>query len=120
MTAHANMPDVDPYNTFSDSLFSLFSHYVPSYGTPGSSYTYQPPAGCSIPPLTIQIPLDSTSSQEGLFQCYQWASGVLMADLICTGRVDVHGKRVLELGAGTGLPGLVAGKMGAKEVSPWQ
>lgn len=40
-----------------------------------------------------------------------------MANAIARGRVQVKGKKVLELGAGAGIPGLIAKREGAELVS---
>ncbi|KAI9093041.1 hypothetical protein DFS34DRAFT_696720 [Phlyctochytrium arcticum] len=47
---------------------------------------------------------------------YTWPSALVLAGYIYTHPSVVRSKRVLELGAGTGLPGMVAAKMGAREV----
>mmetsp|Transcript_42631 Transcript_42631/g.92898 ORF Transcript_42631/g.92898 Transcript_42631/m.92898 type:complete len:278 (+) Transcript_42631:48-881(+) len=48
-----------------------------------------------------------------------WPSGVLLAQALATGLrglPTVQGKEVVELGAGPGVPGLVCGKLGARNV----
>ncbi|KAJ1966837.1 hypothetical protein H4R35_006885 [Dimargaris xerosporica] len=45
-----------------------------------------------------------------------WGASFLLADLIIRGAIDIKGKRVLELGAGTGLGGLACAMQGARHV----
>jgi nicotinamide N-methyltransferase len=47
---------------------------------------------------------------------YVWQSAITLAEEMTFGRVDVKGKVVVELGAGAGLPGIVASRVGAKSV----
>ena len=46
-----------------------------------------------------------------------WDAGVALCDWLCARPGRVCGKRVVELGAGTGLVGLVCGLLGAAQVS---
>lgn len=46
------------------------------------------------------------------FGCYLWPSAMAMASIIHS--ISHPGQRILELGAGIGLPGLLLGKMGNK------
>ena len=50
------------------------------------------------------------SSNYGLFV---WPSAILLAEFLSQHRSLFHGKRIMELGAGVGLPGIVAAKLGA-------
>ncbi|GAA5923695.1 hypothetical protein JCM3775_000475 [Rhodotorula graminis] len=61
----------------------------PAHGVPGSLFTW-----------------DKYSS-------FVWNASILLADKIAAKEIEVEGKRVLELGAGLGLPGLVAAHVGA-------
>lgn len=101
---------------FASSLLSLFDHFVPSFGGPLQLYHYVSPASISAPEvkLSVRIP---PHQQTTIFAHYQWMSGIRMADKIAAGEVEVQGKVVLELGAGTGLPGLLAVRQGAARVS---
>lgn len=45
-----------------------------------------------------------------------WPSAIALAHELASRRVAVAGKRVLEIGAGTGLPGIVAASLGARVV----
>lgn len=49
-----------------------------------------------------------------LFAHFVWNSALLAADLITSCKFDVRGETVLELGAGAGLPGIVAALEGAQ------
>ena len=58
--------------------------------------------------------IDEDSFDEDEFLPYWaelWASGVALADVVAS--LDVRGKRVVELGAGLGLPSLAAALCGA-------
>jgi EEF1A N-terminal glycine/lysine methyltransferase len=47
------------------------------------------------------------------FAHFVWNAAILTADLISSAQFPVAGESVLELGAGTGLPGIVAALEGA-------
>ena len=51
-----------------------------------------------------------------LFAHFVWNSSILAADLIASGTFKVQKEVVLELGAGAGLPGIVAALCGASFV----
>eukprot|EP00732_Lithocolla_globosa_P004489 Lithocolla_globosa_v1_NODE_4164_length_1496_cov_2.805690.p1 type:complete len:184 gc:universal NODE_4164_length_1496_cov_2.805690:1413-862(-) len=59
---------------------------------------------------TISNPDDSYGS-------FTWPSSRLLAEYLLENPVRVASRRVLELGSGTSLPGLVAAKLGASEVT---
>ncbi|KAL2919640.1 hypothetical protein HK105_200554 [Polyrhizophydium stewartii] len=46
------------------------------------------------------------------FGCYTWPSALVLAATVFCGRTQLRGMRVLELGAGTGLAGLVLARLG--------
>ncbi|CAF1168969.1 unnamed protein product [Rotaria sordida] len=54
-----------------------------------------------------------TSSSYGL---YLWPCSPILAQYIWYNRNDFIGKNILEIGAGTSLPGLVAAKIGAQNI----
>ncbi|TIB11128.1 hypothetical protein E3P92_02993 [Wallemia ichthyophaga] len=66
--------------------------------------------------LDMRIPDQPTN---GLFSQMQWDSGLYLCDMICDGRGPFHdlsNKRVLEFGAGTGLPSLLFALKGSPHV----
>jgi nicotinamide N-methyltransferase len=92
----------------------------PSFGAGDSTFIYRPPWA---PQLHIQsahpLPTEITvlippPAIQGLFAHRQWRAGLILADAVARGTLDVRGKRVLELGAGTALPGITAALAGAR------
>ncbi|CAN0435494.1 unnamed protein product, partial [Ectocarpus fasciculatus] len=59
------------------------------------------------------------------FGLFTWPSGVVLACLVWARRQEFDGASVVEIGAGTALPGLLAAKLGAnvvltdREEAPW-
>ncbi|CEQ43188.1 SPOSA6832_05088 [Sporobolomyces salmonicolor] len=103
----------DALEVFSSSLHSLFDHVVPAAGDPLQLYTYSPPNG---PPLTCRIPPQQVNQ---LFAHHVWNSSLRLADAISLGRIeglDDENATILELGAGAGIPGLIAARRPVKRV----
>ena len=70
--------------------------------------------GKTSAPLVFDVHLRQLpSSDYGLFV---WPSAILLAEFLSYHRSLFHGKRVMELGAGIGLAGIVAAKLGATGV----
>ncbi|SNX83119.1 related to NNT1 - putative nicotinamide N-methyltransferase [Melanopsichium pennsylvanicum] len=133
VNSNPERPD-SPTTLFEDSLFTLFSHNQPAHGDPGDlcKYThvnlpsrYQPASSSCKTTIRYKIAQNSGTNTK-LFAHHQWDAGLYLADLIaehssevvlgkqnCERFANVRGKYVVELGAGTGLPGLIASVMGA-------
>lgn len=110
---------MDDVAIFEDALFTVFGHHQPARGDPGSvaHYTHaRLPAWCTGG-LAYRI-ADASSANTRLFAHHQWDAGMYLADLLATAPAwaDPRAKRVVELGAGTGLPALVASVQGAASV----
>lgn len=114
-----------PEDIFSSSLNHLFTDDTQnSHGTPGASVIYTSPLHG---PLTLQIPAHpSFEAGRRLFAHYLWNAAVVAADLIENGSSNdrsndspfkMTGKKVLELGAGTALPSVLAALSGASAVT---
>lgn len=78
-------------------------------------YTAHPASGLS------RLSGDDISDEEGddppaPYWAYQWAGGLVLARHICDRPETVRGRRVLDLGAGSGLVGIAAAKAGARSV----
>lgn len=107
-------PD-DALEFFADSLEALYDHHVPAHGDPLQLYTYTPPTATGVEPITVRLPPQAVNS---LFAHHVWNAALRMADALTERRLVVEGGAVLELGAGAGIPGLVAARMGAERVRP--
>lgn len=114
LQARSPSPDLG-LDFFSDSLSSLFAHHVPAQGEPNQLFTYTPPASTSAAPITVRLPPQAVNS---LFAHHAWDGGLRMADALALGELDVAGEDVVELGAGAGISGLMAARMGARRVRP--
>lgn len=60
--------------------------------------------------------LERTANSEAPYWAYRWAGGTVLARHILDHPETVAGKRVLDLGAGSGIVGIAAAKSGAREV----
>ncbi|MCJ1478331.1 hypothetical protein MMC13_007009 [Lambiella insularis] len=111
---------------FSSAIGLIFTDDLHTqHGDPGSSVIYKSHA---FGDLELRLADPHGEDARKLFAHYLWNAGVLMAELIGGGAQDgepvtagrgrwgVAGERVLELGAGTGLAGIVAALAGAEEV----
>lgn len=114
---------MDSVDVFEDALYTVFSHHQPARGDPGSHARYENarlPAWCADETGARYVGYAIASpggESTRLFAHHQWDAGVYLADLVAEGALlDVRSRTVVELGAGTGLPSLVAAAVGAAEV----
>lgn len=63
------------------------------------------------------IEVKETSFAEGEIGFKTWDGGIVMAKMIDLGEISCYNQDILELGSGTGIVGLLAGKAGAKSVT---
>jgi nicotinamide N-methyltransferase len=109
----------DPEDILSSSLGVIFPDDITNqHGDRDNSVIYLSP---SLGPLTLTLADPQGEDSRKLFSHFLWNAGLQLAEFIEEGDVQnrdwsVQGERVLELGAGTGLAGIVAGLKGAKEV----
>lgn len=131
----------EPEDIFSDSLATVFPDDVANqHGDAGKSLIYASPY---LPkPLHIELASPVGDADRRLFSHHLWNSSLLLAELIekdslgvsaleqadsdsATAKMmlgggmnfDIRGKSVLELGAGTALPSIMAGLLGASRVA---
>ncbi|KAE8192435.1 hypothetical protein A4X06_0g4692 [Tilletia controversa] len=119
------MSEADPLDLFEDALLSIFDEHMPAGGDPGQRISFTHPA-LPTPNGSISYNIPNVHARSThLFAHHQWDSGVLLARMIaesssslsnpCSDEdqqeygyptADVRDQSVVELGAGTGLPGL--------------
>ncbi|GAA5916796.1 hypothetical protein JCM5296_007394 [Sporobolomyces johnsonii] len=87
---------------------------IPRHGLPHSSFVYSAPLRAPSP-LLLSLPV-APARVEGTYANSVWNASILLADKIASEEIEVRGKRVLELGCGLGLPGIVAASKGAQLV----
>ncbi|CDZ98415.1 Nicotinamide N-methyltransferase-like [Phaffia rhodozyma] len=103
--------DQDPLDLFESSLPPLFEQPIIAHSSSFSNiYVHEHP----LLPFPIKLGFPNPPARLNNLQAqYLWPSGIYLSHLILTGVVDLgregQGKgRVLELGAGMGLPGIMA------------
>ncbi|KAI9796943.1 MAG: hypothetical protein M1833_005889 [Piccolia ochrophora] len=105
----------DPEDILSESLPILDPDYIHnSHGAPGSTITYRSPR---FGPISLHLPNPQVERERQLFSHHVWNAAIQLAVFIEDGgEWGVDKERVVELGAGTGLCGIVAALSGAQEV----
>ncbi|KAG5938753.1 hypothetical protein E4U53_007942 [Claviceps sorghi] len=112
-----------PEDYFSASLGVIFPDDVTcQHGDAEQSLVYTSP---HLPkPLHIELADPTDESDRRLFSHHLWNSSLLLAELVEADSLgagkdatfDTRGRSVLELGAGTALPSIMAGLVGASRV----
>lgn len=109
----------DPEDILSSALGVIFPDDITNqHGDRDNSVIYLSP---SLGPLTLTLADPKGEDSRKLFSHFLWNAGLQLAEFIEEGGVQetgwsVEGEKVLELGAGTGLAGIVAALKGAREV----
>ncbi|KAI9862733.1 MAG: hypothetical protein M1813_004229 [Trichoglossum hirsutum] len=105
----------EPEDIFSSALGLLFTDDVQNqHGEPGKSVIYK---SNRFGDIRLSL-VDPKAEDVRLFAHYLWNAGVQLAELVSGDDQMwcVRGKRVLELGAGSGLAGIIGALAGAEEV----
>jgi predicted nicotinamide N-methyase len=103
----------DPYDLFDASISTIFDVPPIAFSADrGGLYTYTPPRG---PSIDLRIP-DPPAAHQKLQANHLWLSAVYLAEQICTDLIHLANLRVVELGAGAGLPSVMAATNGAEVV----
>jgi nicotinamide N-methyltransferase len=105
----------EPEDYLSSALGVIFPDDITNqHGDKDSSVIYLSPTYGSI---TLSLADPQGEGSRKLFSHFLWNAGLQLAEFIEEDeRWNVRGQQVLELGAGTGLAGLVAGLAGAQDV----
>lgn len=106
----------DPEDILSSSLGVIFPDDITNqHGDRENSVIYLSP---TFGPISLSLADPQGDDNRRLFSHFLWNAGLQLAEFIeeDAGEWLVRGEPVLELGAGTGLAGMVAGLMGAQEV----
>jgi nicotinamide N-methyltransferase len=109
----------DIEDILSSSLGVIFPDDITNqHGDRDNNVIYLSP---SLGPITLTLADPQGEDSRKLFSHFLWNAGLQLAEFIEEGDVQgrdwsVDGERVLELGAGTGLAGILAGLKGAREV----
>lgn len=86
----------------------------PSHGAPGHSFVWLSPLRAPSP-LLLELPVPPARSRDKHAGTV-WNAAIVLADKIAANEIDVRGRKVVELGAGLALPGIVAARKGADKV----
>ncbi len=105
----------DPEDFLGESLGVIFPDDITNqHGDIDHPVTYLSPTYGSI---VLQLADPQGDDNRKLFSHFLWNSGLQIAEFIEEDKEwDVKGKKVLELGAGTGLSGIIAARACAQEV----
>jgi nicotinamide N-methyltransferase len=109
-------PDLnEPEDILSSSLGVIFPDDITNqHGDRDNDVIYLSPG---YGPLTLTLADPQGEDSRKLFSHFLWNAGVQLAEFIEENEAwSVRGESVLELGAGTGLAGIVAGLSGGKRV----
>jgi len=112
------MESDDEMDIFEDSLGSLFGETKFAHGDTRKLFPYEiSNTEVKVKDNTLYLKLpDVNGGEVYLMSHYIWNSSLLMAKQIENNIINVKGKKVLELGAGAGLPSLISCLNNAKEV----
>ncbi|KFZ06388.1 hypothetical protein V501_07459 [Pseudogymnoascus sp. VKM F-4519 (FW-2642)] len=105
----------DPEDYLGQSLGVIFPDDITNqHGDLDHAVIYQSPRFGDI---KLELADPQGADNRKLFSHFLWNAGIQLAEFIEEeGDWDVRGKKVLELGAGTGLSGIVAARAGAESV----
>ncbi|KAG0637285.1 putative methyltransferase-domain-containing protein [Tuber brumale] len=101
----------DPAAVFEDSLSTIFSDPRVQHGEPGKYVLYKSE---ELGDFKLRL-ADPDPSNHSLFSHFVWNAALQAAELITTAEFNVARKKVLEVGAGAGLPGIIAVYCDAEE-----
>eukprot|EP00123_Amoebidium_parasiticum_P020832 comp57276_c0_seq1/m.47803 comp57276_c0_seq1/g.47803 ORF comp57276_c0_seq1/g.47803 comp57276_c0_seq1/m.47803 type:complete len:330 (-) comp57276_c0_seq1:63-1052(-) len=109
----------DTEDIFEEGL-GVFGDSKVAHGRDGAAFFYKFPENCKFAEGTgnkkgLYITLSEDKNMT-LFAHYVWNSALILGDYLAEDKVSCANERVLELGAGSGLPSLMAVLKGAESV----
>ncbi|KAK3293823.1 uncharacterized protein B0H64DRAFT_173423 [Chaetomium fimeti] len=140
LTSRLSHPTTDPEDHFASSLGIIFTDDVTNQHFASDDTNLLLYTSPHLPsPLTLRLARVHEEADRYLFSHYLWNAALLLAELVeadslklqpppatettgekaiapGAGAFDVSGLRTIELGAGTGLPTIMAGLVGARAV----
>ncbi|ORY82118.1 putative methyltransferase-domain-containing protein [Protomyces lactucae-debilis] len=106
--------ELEPEDLLSESLVTIFEDVPVSHGEPGGHLTHKTQ---NYGDIKLKLVKTDTDTELHKFAHHLWVSELELAAQMDAGLVAIKGLRVLELGAGAGLCGIIAVKAGAKHVT---
>ncbi|KAI0314818.1 putative methyltransferase-domain-containing protein [Amylostereum chailletii] len=97
----------EPEDILSSSLETLYDYAPITHSSAGPQFTYTSPSGA--PTITLATP-DTAAENWALHASSIWVSALYIADHLPELQLRGGHHRVLELGAGAGLPGILIAK----------
>ncbi|WVR07411.1 hypothetical protein IAU60_004452 [Kwoniella sp. DSM 27419] len=106
------MSPEDDLDIFDTGLSTIFDIRPIGFAPSNGFYTYHPPStapsGPPCKPIELRLPQPPSELYNTLQANLIWPSALYLADLLAKQVIEVKDKRVAELGAAAGLPGIVA------------
>ncbi|RPA89103.1 hypothetical protein L873DRAFT_1823465 [Choiromyces venosus 120613-1] len=108
---YSKSDSTDPASVFEDSLSTIFADTRNQHGEPGNYVLYKSE---ELGDFKLHL-VDPEPGNNSLFSHFVWNAALQASELITSREFNVVGKKVLEVGAGAGLPGIISVYCDAQE-----